>query len=159
MAAPNSSLIIRCPSTVVFNSVVLGECRAIEFKPEVQLRPVWAEEFGSYTDTFYCGEKVTATFVLRYPDSDALAAICPSSSGSTFSFKPGTTHAGKSLYTAASTLVITPRYTSHPKVTINKAMLSVSETAMLAYAWNKEWGLQVVCYASLDGSGNSYTVG
>jgi hypothetical protein len=160
MAAPNSSNIIRVPSTIVFNGTTLGECRAIEFIPEVQIRPVWAEELASYVDAFYCGEKVTARFVLRYPDSDALSAICPNASGSTFSFNAtGSNRGGKSLYASAGTLVITPRYSSHPDVTINQAMLCISETARLAYAWNKEWGLDCVVYGSINGSGASYTVG
>jgi hypothetical protein len=160
MAAPNSSSIIRCPSTIVFNGTTLGEARAIEFLPEAQIRLVWAEELASYVDAFYCGEKVTARFVLRYPDSDALAAVCPNATGSTFSFNAtGSNRGGKSLYGSAGTLVITPRYTSHPKVTINQAMLCISETSQLLYAWNKEWGLDCVCYGSINGSGASYTVG
>ena len=160
MAAPNSSLIIRVPSTIVFNGTTLGECRAIEFMPEVQIRPVWAEELASYVDAFYCGEKVTARFVLRYPDSDAFSAICPNSSGATFSFNAtGSSRGGKSLYGTSGTLVITPRYSSQPDVTINQAMLCVSETSRIAYAWNKEWGLDCVVYGSINGSGASYTVG
>jgi len=160
MAAPNSSLIIRVPSTIVFNGTTLGECMQIEFTPEVQIRPVWAEEMASYVDAFYCGEKVTARFVLRYPDADAFSAICPNASGTTFSFNAtGASRGGKSLYTSSGTLVITPRYSSHPDVTINQAMLCISENARLLYSWSKEWGLACVVYGSINGSGAVYTVG
>lgn len=159
MAAPSSSSIIRIPSTLVWNtSTTLGECRAIEFTPNVKLRPIWAEEAGSVTDVIHGGEEVIIKAVLRYPDADAIAAICANGSSSNFSFTPfgGTRSSGLSLYTKAGTLKITPKYSSHQALTLYKAIPSVSETAMLMYAWNKEYGLEVVFYGSIDGSGRVY---
>lgn len=161
MAAPNTTSIIRIPSMLVWNSsTTLGECRAIEFTPQPKLRPIWAEEFGSVTDVIHGGEDVRIKAVLRYPDSDAITALCPNASGSTFSFTPGgSTRAGQSLYTKAGTLVITPRYSSHPGLTVYKAIPCVSETASILYAWSKEYGLEVTFFGSIDGSGRNYLAG
>ena len=160
MAAPNTALIIRVPSTVVFNGTTLGETRAIEFTPNQMTRPVWAEELGLWADVFTAGCKVQCKFTLRYPDSDALAAACPGSSGSSWTYNAtGSSRAGLSRYASAGTLVITPRAASHPPITLQKAMLILSEAASLLYAWNREWGLEVMAYGTMDGSANVYKVG
>lgn len=162
MAAPNSSSIIRIPSILLWNgTTTLGETRAMEFHPQPKLRPIWGEEAGCVVDVIHGGEEVMVKAVLRYPDSDAISTICANASGATFSFSPygGTRSAGTSLYTKAGTLKITPRYTGHPSLTLYKAIPSVSESASILYAWNKEYGLEVVFYGSIDSSGRAYLNG
>lgn len=159
MAAPSASSIIRVPSTLVWNGTTLGESRGIEFTTEPKLREIWAEEFGCITDVIYGGERVILKATLRYPDSDAISAICLNASGSSFGFKAQTNRAGLSLYTRANTLVVTPRYSSHPSMTLYKAMPFVSPQASIRYAWNRDWGLDVVFTGSMDSSGFVYVSG
>jgi hypothetical protein len=159
MAAPSASSIIRVPSTLVFNGTTLGESRDIEFTTEPKLREIWAEEFGCITDVIYGGERVILKATLRYPDSDAISAICLNASGSSFGFKAQTNRAGLSLYTRANTLVVTPKYASHPSMTIHKAMPFISPAASIRYGWNRDWGLEVVFTGSMDSSGFVYVSG
>jgi hypothetical protein len=138
--------------------VTLGESRDIEFIPHPQLRPIWGEELSTFVDVIYGGEKVMVNIVLRYPDVDAISAICLNASGSTWGFNAtGSNRAGLSLYTRAQTLVITPRYSGHPSVTINKAIPFMSEGAMLQFAWNKEFGLACSFFGSMASNGAVYT--
>lgn len=159
MAAPSASSIIRCPSTLVWNGTTLGESREVTFTTEPKLREIWAEEFGSVVDVIYGGERVVLKATLRYPDSDAISAICLNASSSSFGFKAQTVRAGLSLYTRANTLVVTPRYSSHPSMTLYKAMPFISPTASIRYAWNRDWGLDVVFVGSMDSSGFVYVSG
>jgi hypothetical protein len=157
MAAPSASSIIRVPATLVWNGTTLGDTRGVEWTTEPKLREIWAEEFGCITDVIYGGERVVVKATLRYPDTDAISAICLNASGQGFAFKPGTSvKAGLSLYTRAGTLVITPKYSSHPTMTLNKAVPFISASAITRYEWSKDWGLDVVFFGSMDGSGFCY---
>ena len=158
MAAPALASILRSPSTLVWNGTTIGESHDIEFTPNPKLREIWAEELGLVADVIYAGERVLVNATLRYPDSDAISAICPNSSGTTYSYNAtGSKRAGTSLYTRAGTLVITPRASSQNSVTLNKAIPMISEGALLRYAWNREWGLTVVFYGTLGTAGAVYT--
>jgi len=160
MAAPSTSSIIHCPSTVSFAGTTLGETRAIEFRPNPKIRKVWAEELGVNADMFYCGADVELRFTLRYPDSDALSAVCPGASAATWTYNAtGSARAGLSRYASSGILLVTPRAASHPPIRIHQAMLIISEAAALLYAWNKEWGLECYATGTIDGSANVYKVG
>lgn len=159
MAAPSASSIIRVPSTLVWGGTTIGESRDIEFTTEPKLREIWAEEFGCITDVIYGGERVVLKATLRYPDADAISAICLNASSTSFSFKAQTTRAGLSLYTRAAALVVTPRYASHPSMTIYQALPFISPSASIRYAWNKDWGLEVAFFGSMNSSGFVYASG
>lgn len=178
MSAANVASIIRVPADLVWNPTTfpggsapwggtyLGLSRDKEFIPEPQLRPIWAEEMGTWTDVIYCGEKVTFKAVLRYPDSDALDAIAASaissgSSGGGFRFRPGgttgNTRAGTSLFGDAGKLLVSARATvDHPMLILYNAVPSISEDARLKWAMNEEYGLEVVFYGTPDSSGRVY---
>lgn len=178
MAIANSSSIIRVPVDVVwgptdlgsppaYGGTYLGESRDVEFIPEQVLRPIWAEELGSFVDVFYCGERVQVNMTLRYPDADALTTIMPrsvasGSSGVRWLFRPGgtttNTRAGTSMYDGRSgVLLLAARArTTHPFLILRSAVPVVSETARLRWSLKAEWGLDVSFYGSVDSSGRVY---
>ena len=159
MAAPNSSSIIRVPASLSWNGTYIGESHTIEFMPQPILRPLWAEEQGAYADVIYGGEAVIVKAVLRYPDVNAINAIAPNTTGTgDFSFTPGgNTRAGTSLYTRAGTLVIVPKYSGHPSVTLNKAIPFISQAARMRFTWKMELGIEMIFYGGVNSSGSTYT--
>ena len=179
MAAPASSSILRVPGNLVWNptdlgqaepygGTYLGQVREIEFTTEPQLRPVWAEEFGTYTDVIYCGEKVLLRAVLRYPDSDAVntvafKALSSGSSGIEWIFRPGgtteNTRAGTSLFSRAGKLLFAARAaTDHPFILIRNAIPAFGEALRLQMSFSKEYGLAVAFWGTPDSSGRVYEV-
>lgn len=178
MAIASSSSILRDPVDVVWNptdlgsppaygGTYLGQSRDIEFIPEQILRPIFAEELGTYTDVFYCGEKVIVKMILRYPDADAIGTVAPKSissgsSGIQWLFRPyGTTsntRAGTSMYSGrvGKLLLAARSRTTHPFVLIRAAVPVISETARLRFSLKAEWGLEVSFYGSVDSSGRVY---
>lgn len=177
MAAPATGSIIRVPARLVWNptnlgaaepygGTYLGTARDLEFIPQPQYKPIWAEEFGSYVDAIYCGEKVLFKAVLRYPDSDAITqtapkAVASGSSGIRFVFRPGgttqNTRAGTSMFSRAGKLLIAARARSdHPMLLMYNALPAFDEAARLQFSLGTEYGLAVAFWGTPDSSGRVY---
>lgn len=180
MAASDLASILRVPCDVIWNPTDLGSpstyggtylglSREKTLYPEPQLRTVWAEEMGTYTDVFYCGERVRLEMTLRYPDTDAITTIAfrsnsPGSSGAAFVFRPGgttsNTRAGTSLFANAGILMLAARArVDHPFLILHRAIPAIASDAVLRWSLGQEWGLKVVFYASVDTNGRSYSHG
>lgn len=151
------------PGRLSWNGTAIGTTRAMTFEPNVRVGDIIAEELGAVVDRIYGGEYPVFRAILRYNDSDAITAIAPHSSGSGgFNFIPygtGGTRAGTSLYTVAGSLVFTPVVTTHPTVTMSKAIPCWDDAAAIQHARNVEWGLAVVFVGVPDGNGKSYQYG
>lgn len=182
MSAANTASIIRAFGTLIWNptdlgaaepygGTYLGQVRGIVFKPQPQYRDIWAEEFGSVTDSIYVGEgpcEIRAT--LRYPDVDmvnvvAPKSIQPGSSGIHWLFRPGgttsNTRAGTSLYDSKSgKLLFAPYATNaHPMILMYKALPQIATDGEIPFSIKDEWGLPVRFVGAPDSNGRVYDTG
>lgn len=184
MAAPDAGSILRVPGYLVWNptdlglttgdppaygGTLLGTVRDISFRPQIQYRDIWAEEFGSIVDRIYCGEKAILRAVLRHDDADmitqvAARSVASGSSGIRWLFRPGgttaNTRAGTSLFANAGRLLFAARArTAHPFLLLRNAIPLIDEAAELQMQTGLEYGLAVAFLGTPDSSGRVYDAG
>jgi len=177
VAAPNLSSIQRIPARLVwdptdlgaaepYGGTYLGLTRDQEFEPNPQVVPTLSESVGSYTDVYYCGERVLFRAVLRYPDADAVTetafkTVASGSSGIRMLFRPGgtteNTRAGTSLFSKAGKLLVAARATTdHPMLLMYNAIPALDEAAKLSFSFKAEYGLAVAFWGTPDANGRVY---
>ena len=153
MGAASSASIIRVPGALKWNGTEIGTCRDKEFIPSMQVRAVFAEEWGCASNFLYVGEACVFKAVLRYPDSSAMGML---PAGSMKYVANGLMRAGMSL--TAGTLLFTPRASQHPSITIHNAHVAYDDSARLQLSLGEEYGFALVWYGTPDSSGKVYTV-
>ena len=154
MAAANSASILRVPGALKWNGTEIGTCRDKEFIPSMQIRAIFAEEWGCISDVVYVGESCVFKAVIRYPDAAALAML---PAGDLKYVADGTMRAGVLLSTKAGVLTFVPRASQHPSLTIHNAMPAYDESARLQLSLGEEYGFALVWYGTPDATGKVYT--
>lgn len=162
MAAPSAGAIIRMPATLVFNGTTLDTVRDIEFEPRIIYREIFNEYAGAVTGRIYCGERPVVRAVLRHPGADMISTVAADAVGAIWRFRPvnaSGTRPGVDLFDNANTLVVTPRASTHPTITIFNAVPTISENARLQYQWSVEYGLEVEFHGTPDATEQVYQNG
>lgn len=168
MATANSGSIIFVQGRLSWNGTPIGTCRGIRFQPRPKYRDIWAEEWGSVSDSVYAGEgPCTLSAIVRYPDTDAIQAAAPKSlvgSAVHWLFRPGgtsgNTRAGTLLSSKAGVLLFTPHASAlHPAIKLYNALPQIAEDAELRMSLGEEYGLGLRFVGSPDSNGKVYDSG
>lgn len=161
MAAPATASIIRVPGTLSWNGTSIGTTRDQELVLEWQVKRIWDEFAGARRNSIYCGAEVLFKAVLRYPDTDAIAAVFPDVSGASFRFRPtasGATRAGTSI--TPGVMLWTPLASAaHPAVRLWNACPRPEVAARIQFRLDQEWGLAVAFEGTFDSSGRTLSHG
>jgi hypothetical protein len=165
MATPNPQNILRVAGVLVANptnlaldpphgGVELGITRGLIFRTGIKSTQVTAEELGGTTvESYYTGENVVFSAILREFDPDAIVDIFPnasvgSSGDPTIRYQPDGVHQsrpGMRLSGKALKLLFVPKADeSHPYVLIYKALPAVEETAEIKLSFADEIGIPVM---------------
>ena len=141
----------------------LGLVGSVEWRIIPIRGEVTAEEYHGQTIEIIEGaENVLLAAVLREWDSDAIAALFPSTSTSTTSGKVSasrtyTTTRGALGSSRAVKLLFSPQATEeHPALLLYRAVPLITEQASMAYSLDREWQMPVIFQGLPDATGRIY---
>ena len=159
MAAPATASIIRVPGILSWNGTQIGTTRDQELVLDWKVKSIWDEFAGALRNEIYCGAEATFKAVLRYPDTDAIAAVFPDVSGASFRIRPTAgTRAGTSI--TAGVMLWTPLASAaHPAVRLWQALPRPDIAARIQFRLDQEWGLAVAFRGAFDTSGRTLSHG
>lgn len=165
MATPNPQNIKRVAGVLVANptdlsiapphgGVELGLTRSLIFRTGIKSTQVTAEELGGTSvESYYVGENVVFSAILREFDPDAIVDIFPTASvGASgdpmIQYQPDGSHQsrpGMRLSSKSIKLLFVPKADdNHPYVLVYKALPAVEETSEIKLSFADEVGIPVM---------------
>lgn len=177
MAAPTAQSVIRAPGKLVkdptsltgaypYGGTELGVVRTMEFRPNVRVTVLRAEEWKRPVAHIVTGEEAAMAGVLRSWDADMLALLFPNTRTGATTGKPAVeglansgNRAGFRLEARALKLLFAPDAVDYvPMVLIYRAVAVIDAAASMAMRITEEWGTPFMFAATPDSEGRDYRV-